>query len=197
MTGRNRFPRGRSVDAILKRRKTAHAEKGTCVFISHRSVDKHIARQLTSILAELGIDYYFDEEDLGLQLAQRVGDHQAIVYCIEDGLANSTHLVGIITPKTRGSWWVPFEIGASRAHAVGKGVVDPSIQTAYLIDQAVQEVPEYMRSSTLIESEPALREWLARLSFDLWFADSMVKQASAGRLSNFLSYNKRSLSFTR
>jgi len=33
------------------------------------------------------------------------------------GLTNCTHLLALISPKTKDSWWVPFEVGSARAVA--------------------------------------------------------------------------------
>jgi hypothetical protein len=71
-----------------------------CVFLSHRSIDKPIARTVARCLVAMDVDVYFDEYDLALQVATRVGDDVAIVKCIDDGLSNCTHLLGIITPNT-------------------------------------------------------------------------------------------------
>jgi hypothetical protein len=145
--------------------RSMRAGSGICVFLSHRSADKHIAYALASAFDVCGIDYYLDANDDYLQAAAAEGDADRVVQAIERGIANSTHLLGIITPATRGSWWVPFEIGFSRAteHALNarwRNGDRPYDRTAYLVEPSVQDLPEFIKISTVISDQTALQRWL-------------------------------------
>jgi hypothetical protein len=108
MAGSNRYSRS---SVAMKAGSTA----STCVFISHRLSDLDIAKAVGRYLTEtVGVDIYLSDSDEELQEALRKGDHAKIVQYIEVGIASSTHLLGILSNRTRGSWWVPFEFGAGR-----------------------------------------------------------------------------------
>src|SRR2546421_12433050 len=84
-----------------------------CVFISHKKEDKQAAHDIAEALMGMGVDIYFDEKDRLLKQAADLDDEEKIVTCIEAGLDNCTHLLGVITENTKRSWWVPYEIGGA------------------------------------------------------------------------------------
>ncbi|MGD1889520.1 MAG: hypothetical protein ACFB15_02790 [Cyclobacteriaceae bacterium] len=85
-----------------------------CVFISHRMADLETARAVASYLTDtVAVNIYFSDDEEALQQADREQDHQKIVDYIQRGLDLSTHVLGIISNRTKGSWWVPFELGYS------------------------------------------------------------------------------------
>jgi hypothetical protein len=89
----------------------AGSASSTCVFISHRLADLDVATAVGRYLTDIvGVDIYLSESDEHLQEALRKGDHEKIVQYIEVGIASSTHLLGILSNRTKGSWWVPFRI---------------------------------------------------------------------------------------
>jgi hypothetical protein len=51
------------------------------------------------------------------------------------GLANCTHLLALISTATRGSWWVPYEIGSVRGR---------SKQLAFFVHKEVRDLPDYL-----------------------------------------------------
>lgn len=198
MPGKNLYPRRRSPDDLLQKQASKKPTSDVCVFLSHRSSDKPTARLVAQVLSELDIDYYLDEDDVELQVAQKYGDHVAVVRCIEDGLAHSSHLLGIITPKTKGSWWVPFEIGAARAHSYRLRGEEPGKRLAYIVENSVTDLPEFMGVSTLLSAESEFEQWLKGLALFMWLIeDRLIKQASAPRLSSILGTYSRKLRFTK
>ncbi|MBK7761609.1 MAG: toll/interleukin-1 receptor domain-containing protein [Deltaproteobacteria bacterium] len=178
MASRNLYPHGRSMRDLRER--TASTAQ-PCIFISHRSVDKRIAVAVAAAFDQAGLDYYLDTADHGLQAAAADGNADAIVKAIEEGIRKSTHLLGIVTTSTQGSWWVPFEIGSSRAVAASAGVSDPGRRTAYLVDPDVTDLPAYMKVSSVLTVQSELAAWIAGLlprtvSLD----ESRIRTASAG-----------------
>jgi hypothetical protein len=151
-----------------------------CVFISYRSSDRIIAVAVAAAFDSAGLEYYLDVADAGLQAASVSGASDAVVKCIEHGLRRSTHLIGIVTETTRDSWWVPFEIGASRALASASGVTEPDHRIAYLVDPNVTGLPDYMKVSDLISSQSDLAAWISRLipPRDV-FEERQIRTASA------------------
>lgn len=133
------------------------------VFISHRLADKPVARGVARYFEFLGLHYYFDEEDAVLQKAVKEGhsDARAIVESIDDGLAHSTHLLGVLSTQTMGSWWVPYEIGSSRARSSGIAfLVLPSITSKML--------PEYTQICPNLWKPEELFDWATQLARSPW-----------------------------
>ena len=128
------------------------------VFISHRSLDKPLAIEIASVFESLGLHYWLDRDDKDTQNAAKLGmvGDQALVHAIDRGIRHSSRLLGILSNKTRDSWWVPYEIGASRA--LGRS-------PCYLVLAEVQgmdALPEYVR-----------------IAANYWSADELVRWASS------------------
>jgi hypothetical protein len=147
MAGRNLFHES-------KRASAAALIGKPCVFVSHRKADKAEARDLVKTLIEGGVDVYFDEDDECLALADEDAAPDQVVQCIDAGLARCTHLLGLITSRTRGSWWVPYEIGATRAH---------NRRCAFVIHPDVESLPAYVRVAEVLLDRSALADWVPSL----------------------------------
>jgi hypothetical protein len=78
------------------------------VFISHRTADNDKARGLAQRLNSHSITCYLDDFDPEAATTRKITD--LLVCRIND----CTHLMALITDKTIGSWWVPFEVGVAR-----------------------------------------------------------------------------------
>jgi hypothetical protein len=139
------------------------------VFISHRNADKEYARAVASYFETIGLHYYFDEEDEVLASALRVGNSKdaAIVEAIDHGLAHSTHLLAVLSRRTMGSWWVPYEIGVARATKRDVGHL-------LLSSLSVEMVPEYLRLYPRLWSANELFEWVS--AFTPWQGYLVVQQ---------------------
>jgi hypothetical protein len=82
------------------------------VFISHRTADDLLARKVRDRLSAVhGITCYLDDLDVEAGLASQTNRLTALIV---NRLAACTNLLAILTPHTKGSWWVPFEIGVAR-----------------------------------------------------------------------------------
>jgi len=129
---------------------------GVCVFISHKSEDKPMARAVAEALTEMGVDIYFDEEDELLTAAARRGDAEALVTCIEDGLDKCTHLLGLVTSNSLGSksWWIPYEIG---------GATGRQKECVHLVEVSLDRVPEFVKISRTLNDLIDLRRWVVEL----------------------------------
>lgn len=82
------------------------------VFISHRTVDDPIAKQVYNRLTNVhGITCYLDDIDREAGVANA---SNRITALIVRRLNECTNLLALVTPNTKGSWWVPFEVGVAR-----------------------------------------------------------------------------------
>ncbi len=120
------------------------------VFVSHRSLDGTFASQLTELLAASGLATYLDQDDTTLQGSS---SRQEIAQVIDRALRRATHLVAIISPFSRNSDWVPFEIGVARERGVS---------VAAVVQQGVR-VPEYLDSLSVLRSSQELADWITSL----------------------------------
>lgn len=150
MNGRNLYE---SHANIVFRSRKASPDPHPGVFISHSRLDKDKAREIAKALGASKVDYYFDEDDEEPQLADEEKDHLTVVRSIEAGLTACTHLLGIITENTKGSWWVPYEIGSATGRRQS---------CAHLIDGDVDTLPSYIRAATILPDRQALRDWLPK-----------------------------------
>ena len=130
------------------------------VFLSHRSLDKPVARALSRLVSALGIHFWLDEGDADLQRAAALGmtGDAALVHAIERGVRHSTHLIGLLSPRTMGSWWVPYEIGFARAQSKG------AIFVALELDEDLASIPEYARVAPVFTSVDEIARWSASLT---------------------------------
>ncbi|MGK3982333.1 toll/interleukin-1 receptor domain-containing protein [Sorangium sp. So ce136] len=148
MAGKNRFFRGG-----LNERSVIKADgrpAGTCVFISHKWEDQEVARLVAKEMEALGLDYWLDVDDDDCMAAAREGNEDAICRAVERGLQNSTHLLALISKRTKGSWWVPFEIGAARAY---------SRTLVFLVHKDVADRPAWLSLGTVIGDKFDLDFW--------------------------------------
>ncbi|MEU5259716.1 toll/interleukin-1 receptor domain-containing protein [Amycolatopsis sp. NPDC021455] len=130
------------------------------VFVSHRNLDKPLAEAVTAVLAQLGVRYWFDRDDVDSQAAAALGmvGDQQLVHAIERGVRHCTHLLGLLSSATVGSWWVPYEIGFSRS---------ANIPVSYLVLQSIGSMaglPEYVRLGANFWSADELVRWAGRLA---------------------------------
>jgi len=109
------------------------------VFISHRSQDDALARQIYQVLnGKHRITCYIDDLDV---VAKRIGE-RAITQYIVDKLNSCTNILAVLTPNTQGSWWVPFEIGVARQ--------SPRFITTFR--QSLPTLPEYLLEWPVLSS---------------------------------------------
>lgn len=127
-----------------------------CVFISHRLADIDVARSVGTYLTDsVGCNIYFSEQDAKLKEAVATGDDQKIVESIDGAIEISTHLLGIVSNRTKGSWWVPYEFGASRK---------AQMSVALLLLEEVSELPSYLKIARVLRDSDDLNKWAKELS---------------------------------
>ncbi|MCR6487764.1 toll/interleukin-1 receptor domain-containing protein [Amycolatopsis sp. OK19-0408] len=130
------------------------------VFVSHRNLDKPLAEAVTAVLDRLGVHYWFDRDDVDSQAAAALGmvGDQQLVHAIERGVRHCTHLLGLLSAATAGSWWVPYEIGFSRS---------ARIPVSYLVLPSIRSMaglPEYVRLGANFWSADELVRWAGGLA---------------------------------
>ena len=115
------------------------------VFISHRTADdaiaKHVAHRLTYVH---GIKCYLDDVDKEAGPAKQA---KLITALIVRRIKECTNLLALVTPNTRESWWVPFEVGTARE-------APRMISTFTNLPQ--KDLPEYLTDWPVLRGDNAI-----------------------------------------
>jgi len=115
------------------------------VFISHRTVDNEIAKHVAERLKNHhGIPIYIDDID---QEVRQVQGTAAITALLVQRINMCTNLLAIVSENTKGSWWVPFEIGVARQ-------VPRTITS--LTNQGDASLPEYLLEWPRLRGDAAI-----------------------------------------
>lgn len=151
-----------------------------CVFLSHKKEDKSACKEISKYMRDAGIDYYLDIEDRGLQYASSINDPIKITESIKKGIRESTHMMVVVSEKTAGSQWVPFEIGYGHASILDQDkltIEDNQIKLSVLIlkDLAEKELPDYLKVGHLIKGTKSLNSYISKISNKV--EKSMMKES--------------------
>lgn len=109
------------------------------IFISHTTKDNALAQKVFNRLKyNHDIDCYID--DMDKELAKKRGNSELTPFLV-GRLRRCDTLLAVVTNNTKGSWWVPFEIGTAREM--------PRVISSYtsLPDRSTyqeQALPEYL-----------------------------------------------------
>jgi hypothetical protein len=129
------------------------------LFVSHRQDDEARARDVVTVAKAEGIQVWLDVLDSGLQSTAQAStgttaDALAIALIIEMALLNCTHVIALITSRTPGTYWVPYEYGRVKDSS------PHSLRAACWIDQHVTYEPEYLELGVKTRSDDDIRNWL-------------------------------------
>lgn len=173
-------------DASLGFIREVKSEK-TCVFISHKKEDQHIAIELGDFLTkQLGVDIYLDVFDPELKEAVSVENDAKIVASIISGLKLSNVLLCIISDKTRLSWWVPYEIG----------IADNSeMKIASIRTKEIDDFPSFLKTKLTINNLSELVDFILknRKYGALFYSEQQrnnILQGDVGCLSEYFELGK-------
>lgn len=167
MAGRNRYtPRGSA--ALLE--KADKKATGTCVFVSHQFADLAFAIQVANELKALDIDIWLDAEDVASKEAVASNDQRKLAEAVEWGLTNCTHLLALISLNTKGSWWVPFEVGSARGR---------SKPLAFLVHKDVSNLPAWITLGERLLDQIDFEGWVNKISTSV-LTESVIKRRKHG-----------------
>jgi len=131
------------------------------LFVSHRQANTKEALRIAWIADREGFGFWLDVLDPNIAAlhAATMTPRQkglAIASVIEMGLLNSTHVIAVMTKKTAGSQWVPYEYGRAKNSTVA------SVQAACWVHKAlaVSVLPEYLHLGPVLLSKIDLEIWL-------------------------------------
>ncbi|WP_308530518.1 toll/interleukin-1 receptor domain-containing protein [uncultured Paenibacillus sp.] len=145
-----------SIDNNVNKSFNASVQKSqVCIFLSYTSEDRNTVKKIGEYIQDAGFDIYLDIYDESLQRAVSQGDPIAITKNIEKGLSVSTNVFCIVSEKTVGSWWVPYEIGFGKR-------ADKPLATLTLKDTIT--IPSYLEITRIIRGTRSLNDYLNELS---------------------------------
>lgn len=121
------------------------------VFISHRQTDARSAYAIARTLIDVAeVDVFLAAFDPSLGAS---GMPEQVTGVIDFGLNACTHLLAVISDNTRGSWWVPYEVGVARNRPVPCGLT---------LLSTVKDLPEYLRATPIVQDVTGLITWANR-----------------------------------
>jgi len=149
---------------IEQRQRRTVRPRDPCLFVSHRQADVTPALRIAYLACQVGFDYWIDVLDPFLSAFPTVGPSgptpqqsaAAIAAIIEMALLNSTHVVAVMTPNTKGSQWVPYEYGRVKEPA------PVTLQAACWVSGSLtaSTLPEYLYLGIITRTESELQSWL-------------------------------------
>lgn len=146
------------------------------VFLSHRTVDDRIAQSVAHRLkSHHDINCYVDDFDKEANTARGTN---RITTLIVSRLNMCTHLLALVTENTKGSWWVPFEIGVARR-------APRAISTFTNLSYGL---PEYLTEWPVLRGESAVDKFAAAYKSQIATAKRMLTAEAT------TSFDERALS---
>jgi len=130
-----------------------------CIFISYKKDDKKEASDLANYIKDAGIDVFFDANDVNLNNPEVLKNPARVTAAINDALSKSTHMIAVVSNKTKESWWVPYEIGFATKNNSGTESI-----RALFIKGFTQQTPEYLDIIKKIISTDDLDSFLKTVS---------------------------------
>lgn len=130
------------------------------LFVSHRQIDKDFGLRVAKLANNNGFEFWLDVLDPTLAAVAAhthlSKDLKALLTAcvIEMGLINSTHVLAVMTWRTKGSLWVPYEYGRVR---------QPGNTACWKKPSHKFTLPDYMLLGATTQSESDINQWLHRL----------------------------------
>ena len=140
-----------------------------CIFLSHKKEDKEACLEIGKYLEDAGIDYYLDIYDENLQVASNENNPVKITECLKNGIRSSSHMIVVISEKTKDSQWVPFEIGYGHASIVDNnletGESKTSLNLALLTLKEISDItiPDFLKIAEPIRGIQSLNQYLEKI----------------------------------
>ena len=138
-------------------------QKDCCVFVSHRSdpVDQNHAEQIAWHATEHGYEYWLDVHNPNLTYLNgstipTPAKEILIAAVIEMALLNCSHLLAVITQKSFGSKWIPYEFGRAKLRLLVSG------NSSVWLDNGIKaaDCGEYVHLSPVNGSTREVEAWL-------------------------------------
>lgn len=147
---------------------TAKKLSECCLFVSHRGTtqDTAYAERIAFRAFSAGYEYWLDIHDPTLRFINTGPSIQSpvreilIAAIIEMGLLNSSHVIAVMTGKSAGSKWIPYEFGRAKQRLLY------SLFSATWLEPAMQpnKCGEYIHLGVMNRTENEIDQWLRTTS---------------------------------
>lgn len=132
------------------------------VFVSHRQADTQAAWAIARALIDIAdVDVFVDAFNPTLSAS---GNPTQVTGVIDFGLNACTHLLAVVSDNTRGSWWVPYEVGVARNRPVPCGLT---------LLETVKDLPEYLQTAHTVQDVHGLISWAKGALPQVWVSKSV------------------------
>ncbi|MCM3239596.1 toll/interleukin-1 receptor domain-containing protein [Heyndrickxia oleronia] len=152
------------------------------IFISHKKDDSERATHIFQFLKGKSIECYLDVLDEGL-----AGDGEQLTRYLRSRLDECTHLLAVLSTRTKLSWWVPFEIGLATEKEF------PISTCLYELNR--NDIPSYLMNWPVIQSDFQLSKYadmVLRTSHQV-LTESLNKSFAYNRPKNYAEAFHREL----
>lgn len=137
------------------------------VFISYNHLDQDFVRKLEKILQDKDIDYFLDSKHI--EYGQPISDR------VKEAFGTATHVVVVISPGSRKSEWVPYEIG----FAVGRG-----LRVLPILTHPAMDLPPFIQDLKYFRSIEEFATHFTRLSANTLQVEAMLELMHCRDLSD-------------
>lgn len=146
------------------------------IFISHTTRDDTLARKVYQRLNHIhNITCYID--DMDNELAKNRGTASLAPLLVER-LRKCDTLLAVVTENTKGSWWVPFEIGTAREMPrVISSVTSLPDRSNY---SSQESMPEYLLEWPRLRTENDIDVFAREYKKQSLLLENSVRKHSAG-----------------
>lgn len=149
-----------------------------CVFISHKKEDETAAKYIGDYIMEHAkVDIYLDLYDAELKEAVSTENDKKIVESIKRGLKTSTHILCVISDKTRLSWWVPYEIGVASENK--KNIASLKLKS-------IPDLPSFLKTEQVLMSANDFIGYVEKLNFYHTIIESATFSSNKQGLKQYL-----------
>lgn len=126
----------------------SYGANNALVFVSHRQADAQAAWAIARALIDIAdVDVFLAAFNPALSAS---GNPEHVTGVIDFGLNACTHLLAVVSDNTRGSWWVPYEVGVARNRPVRCGLT---------LLERVKDLPEYLQTVDTVQDVDGLIRW--------------------------------------
>jgi hypothetical protein len=130
------------------------------LFVSYKREDRAYALRMAYLADRNGFQYWLDVLDPKLAATRSATFNSpekqagAIASILEVGLLNSSHLLAVVTDRTKASRWVPYEFGRVKDRRINAN------QAGSWLDPTLGDVlPEYLCLCPVLRSECEIEKW--------------------------------------
>jgi hypothetical protein len=151
------------------------------VFISHRTADDDLAEKIKNRLTNIhDIECWID----GIGPSSPT---ETITKEVLAGINRCTHLIAVVTEKTGGSWWVPYEIGVAQQGR--RAITSYSSFDRHLL-------PEYLWQWPIIRGDNAVDAFARYYKTENIIVETVDNFSRSGKIASSSKYGNASAADT-